>query len=51
MNFESSFYDVEQYKASLGLGVCPRYWSKVGFNLQGVVAYGQSALGKMPSTQ
>lgn len=48
MNFEASFDDIEQYKISLGLGVCPRYWSKVGFNLQGVAAYGQSALGSLP---
>ena len=51
MNFESSFGDVEQYRASLGLGVCPRYWSKVGFDLQGVVAYGKSAFGDTQPTQ
>jgi hypothetical protein len=48
MNFESSFSDIEQYKVCLGLGVCPRYWSKIGFNLEGVAAYGQSALGDLP---
>jgi aldehyde:ferredoxin oxidoreductase len=46
MNFESSFQDISQYRASLGLGVCPRYWSKMGFDLQGVLAYGQGALDK-----
>jgi aldehyde:ferredoxin oxidoreductase len=51
MNFEASFEDVGQYRDSLGLGVCPRYWSKVGFNLQGVSAYGQSALGSLPPMQ
>jgi hypothetical protein len=48
MNFEASFEDVEQYRASLGLGVCPRYWSKVGFSLETVAGYGQSALGSLP---
>ena len=48
LNFEASFEDVEQYRASLGLGVCPRYWSKVGFNLEEVVGYGRSALGSLP---
>jgi aldehyde:ferredoxin oxidoreductase len=48
MNFESSFGDVEKYKAALGLGVCPRYWAKVGFDLQGVLEYGRSAIGNVP---
>jgi hypothetical protein len=48
MNFEASFEDVEQYRASLGLGVCPRYWSKIGFSLETVAAYGRSALGGLP---
>jgi aldehyde:ferredoxin oxidoreductase len=45
MNFEGSFTDILQYKGSLGLGVCPRYWARIGFDLQGVMAYGQGALG------
>lgn len=47
MNFEASFEDIEQYSNTLGLGVCPRYWSKIGFNLEGLAAYGQSAYGSM----
>ena len=48
MNFEASFSDMDQYKVCVGLGVCPRYWAKIGFNLEGVAAYGQSALGTLP---
>jgi aldehyde:ferredoxin oxidoreductase len=46
MNFESSFSDIEQYRNTLGLGVCPRYWSKIGFDLEALVSYGQSAYGR-----
>ncbi len=48
MNFEASFSDMDQYKVCVGLGACPRYWAKIGFNLEGVAAYGQSALGTLP---
>ena len=48
MNFESSFSDIDQYKVCVGLGVCPRYWANIGFNLEAVASYGQSALGNLP---
>lgn len=47
-NFESSFKDVEDYRAAIGLGICPRYWAKIGFDFQAVAAYAQSALDMNP---
>jgi len=44
-NFESSFPSAEQYRACLDLGVCPRYWSKAGFDFEAVAEYARSALG------
>lgn len=43
-NFESSFSNAEDYRAAVGLGVCPRYWAKIGFDFEAVAAYAESAL-------
>jgi len=47
-NFEASFKNVKDYKSAIGLGVCPRYWAKVGFDFQAVAAYAESALDTKP---
>jgi aldehyde:ferredoxin oxidoreductase len=47
-NFESSFVNMEDYTSAVGLGVCPRYWAKVGFDFEAVAAYAQSALDLKP---
>jgi aldehyde:ferredoxin oxidoreductase len=44
-NFELSFQDRAQYRSCLGLGLCPRYWSKVGYDEDAVTPYGEAALG------
>lgn len=44
-NFEASFSSVEPYRSCLDLGVCPRYWSKVGFDFEAVAEYARPALG------
>ncbi len=45
-NFEASFQDEEAYRNCLGLGLCPRYWSKVGFDKEELASFGESAVGK-----
>lgn len=45
-NFESSFTDRASYEACLGLGLCPRYWARVGFDFAAVSEYAVSALGQ-----
>lgn len=47
-NFESSFKDVGDYRSAVGLGICPRYWAKAGFDFQAVAAYAESALDLKP---
>lgn len=47
-NFESSFRDAEDYRATIGLGICPRYWAKAGFDLMNVSSYAESALDIRP---
>ncbi len=44
-NFERAFKKVEDYETCLGLGLCPRYWSKVGFDLQTIAPFAESAFG------
>jgi aldehyde:ferredoxin oxidoreductase len=44
-NFELSFQDKVQYRSCLGLGLCPRYWSKVGYDEDAVTPYGETVLG------
>jgi len=43
-NFESSFNNTEDYRSAVGLGVCPRYWAKIGFDFKAVAVYAESAL-------
>lgn len=45
-NFEKSFPDSETYLRCLGLGLCPRYWSKVGFDQLEVASFATNLLGK-----
>jgi aldehyde:ferredoxin oxidoreductase len=45
-NFEASFQDEGAYRDCLGLGLCPRYWSKVGFDKESMASFGESAVGK-----
>jgi len=44
-NFEASFPDRSTYIECLGLGLCPRYWSKAGFDKDVVARLANSALG------
>lgn len=44
-NFERAFSDVGTYRSCLGLGLCPRYWSKIGYDQDAVTPYGEAALG------
>jgi len=44
-NFERSFESREEYALCIGLGLCPRYWSKVGFDLTTVAPFAESAFG------
>ena len=48
-NFESSFTNLDDYRSAVGLGICPRYWSKVGFDFEAVASYAQSALDLKPA--
>jgi hypothetical protein len=45
-NFEASFQDEGAYRDCLGLGLCPRYWSRIGFNKDELASFGESAIGK-----
>ncbi len=45
-NFETSFDDEDTYRACLGLGLCPRYWAKVGFDMAQIVLFAQDLLGR-----
>jgi len=45
-NFEASFENRERYIDCLGLGLCPRYWAKVGLDTDGIAEAATSALGK-----
>ena len=47
-NFELSFHDRAQYRSCLGLGLCPRYWSKVGYDQDALTPFGEVALGMSP---
>ena len=49
-NFESSFSERKDYETCLGLGLCPRYWAKAGFDLEAMSPSIESAIGApMPS--
>lgn len=45
-NFEASFQDEGSYRDCLGLGLCPRYWSRVGFDKSELASFAESAFGK-----
>ncbi len=45
-NFERSFDDPEVYRRCIGLGLCPRYWGKVGFDSTTVSSFAEAALGR-----
>jgi len=49
-NFEVSFDSLEKYEKCLGLGLCPRYWSKAGSDMTVVASFVEAALGRsLPS--
>ena len=43
--FADSFEDVNDYAICLALGLCPRYWAKVGLDLEAVGRVSEHALG------
>lgn len=43
-NFEESFADRDVYRACLGLGLCPRYWAKAGFDFEVLWGYARSVI-------
>ncbi len=45
-NFEQSLSRSSDYEKCLELGLCPRYWGKVGFDLASISACAESALGR-----
>ena len=45
-NFESSFGDTETYRTCLGMGLCPRYWAKVGFDMPEVSLFAKDLVGR-----
>jgi len=45
-NFEKSFDDPEDYKRCLGLGLCPRYWAKVGFDMAVIGTFAEATVGR-----
>jgi len=45
MNFEASMSTFDEYLECLGLGLCPRYWSKVGFDMAEIGRFVDSTLG------
>jgi len=46
-NFELSFSRSADYEECLGLGLCPRYWGKVGLDVRAITKCAESALGRM----
>ncbi len=45
-NFEQAFPDETTYRQCLGLGLCPRYWAKVGFGIENVASFARDAIGR-----
>ena len=43
-NIEAGFKDPNQAAACLGLGLCPRYWARVGFDKEAAASYAKTAL-------
>ena len=46
-NFERSFEDPGDYRRCLGLGLCPRYWAKAGFDMVQIQAFSEAALSRV----
>ena len=44
-NFERVFPREDEYLAALGLGLCPRYWSKAGWDMANIAPFAESAFG------
>ncbi len=45
-NFERSFDDLEDYRRCIGLGLCPRYWAKAGFDMGQIGEFSEAAMGR-----
>ena len=45
-NFERSFDDPGDYRRCLGLGLCPRYWAKVGFDMAAIGPFAEATVGR-----
>lgn len=45
-NFEVSFTAQDDYRKCLGLGLCPRYWAKAGFDIEAINTCSEPALGR-----
>jgi len=45
-NFETSFGDDDAYRACLGMGLCPRYWAKVGFDMPEIGLFAKDLVGR-----
>lgn len=45
-NFERSFEDPEDFRRCLGLGLCPRYWAKAGFDMSAIGPFAEAAVGR-----
>ncbi len=44
-NFERSLPEKADYLTALGLGLCPRYWSKAGWDMMSIAPFAESAFG------
>jgi len=45
-NFERSFPDGEDYRRCTGLGLCSRYWAKVGFDMGTIGPFAEAVVGR-----
>ncbi|MGQ9588109.1 MAG: aldehyde ferredoxin oxidoreductase N-terminal domain-containing protein [Thermoplasmata archaeon] len=45
-SFEASFDNFEKYEKCVGLGLCPRYWSKAGLDMTVVASFAEAVLGR-----
>jgi hypothetical protein len=44
-NFELAFPKDDDYLAALGFGLCPRYWSKAGWDMMSIAPFAESTFG------
>lgn len=44
-NFERALSKDDDYLAALGLGLCPRYWSKAGWDMMSIAPFAESTFG------